>query len=237
MSDLRIALIAEGTTDEIVIDAALRAILKQRTYVLTLLQPEETDALGGHAPTIGGGWGGVYRWCLQKRAMSPASGPHAMLEGYDLVLFHVDADVARAHYSEAGIQMATDNELPCALPCPPAMDTVNALRAVVAGWPGLEMVSQQPVYCIPSQSSETWMVAALFEEMRSDILECRDDLEQWLSRRPKNFKLVRMKQGHPKKQKQRYRNHAATLTRNWEAVKEACATARLFEEEMGMALR
>lgn len=49
---LRIALVAEGTTEFEVIQAALQAILSPRSFVLTKLQPEETK------PEMGTGWGG-----------------------------------------------------------------------------------------------------------------------------------------------------------------------------------
>lgn len=39
MSDLRIALVAEGPTDYEIIKAALRVILKPRTFIMTQLQP------------------------------------------------------------------------------------------------------------------------------------------------------------------------------------------------------
>lgn len=52
MSDLRVALIAEGPTDVVVIEAALKALLP-RSFVLAQLQPEPTR------PKMGTGWGGV----------------------------------------------------------------------------------------------------------------------------------------------------------------------------------
>lgn len=57
MSDLRIALVAEGPTDCIVIEAALNSFLT-RPFILTQLQPEDFQALGGFGAT-GAGWGGV----------------------------------------------------------------------------------------------------------------------------------------------------------------------------------
>ena len=63
MSDPRIALVAEGPTDFVVIEAALKAIL-QRPFVLNQLQPEPTR------PEIGGGWGGVFKWCQEFRQRS-----------------------------------------------------------------------------------------------------------------------------------------------------------------------
>ena len=66
MSDrLRIALVAEGSTDRVVIEAALRFILGSRPFVLNQLQPVGSVAFG----PMGAGWSGVYRWCQQ--AVSP----------------------------------------------------------------------------------------------------------------------------------------------------------------------
>ena len=59
--DVRIALVAEGPTDAIVIEAALRAVFASRTFVLQQLQPEGSAAFG----EMGTGWVGVYRWCRQ----------------------------------------------------------------------------------------------------------------------------------------------------------------------------
>lgn len=56
MSELAIGIVAEGTTDFVIIEAALRACLKD-TFVPTHLQPEATR------PEMQGGWGGVYKWC------------------------------------------------------------------------------------------------------------------------------------------------------------------------------
>ncbi|AQR65590.1 hypothetical protein BXU06_11380 [Aquaspirillum sp. LM1] len=49
---LRIALVAEGPTDQPLIAAALGAILPDQPFVLTKLQPEPTY------PQMGTGWGG-----------------------------------------------------------------------------------------------------------------------------------------------------------------------------------
>lgn len=51
MSEPRIALVAEGQTDLVVIEAALKAIVPSR-FTLNLLQPEATK------PEMGTGWGG-----------------------------------------------------------------------------------------------------------------------------------------------------------------------------------
>ena len=74
MSDpLRIALVAEGPTDRIVLEAAITALLGQRSFVLSLKQPEVSEAFtGGASGASGAGWGGVYRWC--RTTMDRCSG-------------------------------------------------------------------------------------------------------------------------------------------------------------------
>ena len=60
MSDpLRVALVAEGPTDLIVIQAALKSILGERSFVLTQIFPETSLAFD----SMGTGWAGVYKWC------------------------------------------------------------------------------------------------------------------------------------------------------------------------------
>lgn len=55
MSNLHIALVAEGETDLVIIEAALKAII-ERPFILTKLQPEATN------PKMGTGWSGVLKW-------------------------------------------------------------------------------------------------------------------------------------------------------------------------------
>ena len=69
MSDrLRIALVAEGPTDRIVIEAALRSTLGSRPFVLNQFQPVGSVAFG----PMGSGWSGVYRWCQQAVSVTLA---------------------------------------------------------------------------------------------------------------------------------------------------------------------
>src|SRR5512136_1119125 len=119
MSDLRVALVAEGPTDAIVIGAALRAVLSPRTFVLTQLQPEPTR------PKLGTGWGGVLRWCMES-----ASRGHSQIEddptlpGFDLFILHADADVAEGAYADVSneiVEVARQRRwpvLPNRVPCP-----------------------------------------------------------------------------------------------------------------------
>ena len=51
MCDLRIGLVAEGKTDLIIIEAALQSILGDRSFLITLLQPETSAPLGSSPVT------------------------------------------------------------------------------------------------------------------------------------------------------------------------------------------
>ena len=96
MSELRIALIAEGATDLIIIEAALKAIIKP-PFILNLLQPEATR------PDIGGGWCGVFKWShtfKQKGFHEFKDDPTLAL--FDLIIIHLDADVAEKSYADCG---------------------------------------------------------------------------------------------------------------------------------------
>ena len=236
MSDLRIALIAEGKTDSVIIDAALKSIL-DRPFTLTLLQPETSAPFGGAGP-LGGGWGGVYQWCRQHVSMQGHAGENPSLSTFDLILLHVDADVCGMNYQHANIDDARA-DLPCQLPCPPAADSVNALREVLKGWLDLPAGAEMPArwaFCIPSMCSEAWLVTALYREVAPEVMdeiECNSDLENWLSQRPiREGRFIRS----DKKKISAYRDAASRFTAAWENVCNHCSQARRFGDEVLAAM-
>lgn len=176
MSDpLRVALVAEGPTDGVVIEGAIRAMLGDRSFVLTQLFPEARSA-GGFGP-LGSGWGGVYRWCHQATALGQGrlQGHALLFLAFDLIIFHLDADVAGCSYQDDGIdKLDEDLPLPCELPCPPASDTADALRMVLLSWLGESMLPDRAVICMPSKNTEAWVLAALFpnDRVMAIDLEC-----------------------------------------------------------------
>lgn len=235
MSDLRIALVAEGKTDLIVIEAALKPILS-RPFTLTLLQPEAGVPFGRAGP-LGGGWGGVYKWCRQLVSMQEPAGDNPSLSGFDLILLHVDADVAGMNYQSANIDDGRV-DLPCQLPCPPAADSVDALRQVIRGWLDLSVEGLMPsrwIFCNPSMCSEAWLVTALYRDSAPGIMtgiECNPGLENWLMQRPIRVgRLIR----NGKKQTSVYRYVAHRLTAAWEDVCTHCSQARRFDDEVRAA--
>src|SRR3989442_1581074 len=110
-------------------------MLGGRSFILYLLQPEESVALTGtgDAGPLGGGWKGVYRWCSQVAARSDIrwDDDPLFLEN-DLLILHLDADVAGEHPPNdlAAVAQGFPPYLPCQHPCPPAADTTEPLRSV-----------------------------------------------------------------------------------------------------------
>lgn len=218
----RIALVAEGLTDHVIIEAALKAIL-QKPFVITLLQPEATR------PHMGGGWCGVFKWCQefrQRGATSIEADP--TLSQFDLVIVHLDADVADKIYADCGdaVVQATHglSSLPCAQPCPPPINTVIALEAVLLSWLGIPATGSKSLFCIPSKASEAWLAAAVLPNTHTLLtgLECNLQLKTGLDQLPKPQRI--------RKSVAEYRNRAAAVTSGWQQVKNLCTQAVSFEQ-------
>lgn len=227
MSDLRIALIAEGATDAEVIRAALKAVLDTRPFILTQLQPEATR------PELGSGWCGVRKWC--RAAGLRHSGPidaDPTLRLFDLLIIHLDVDVAGFAYADCGQEAAAQAELfgwpslPCAQPCPPVESTVYRLEAVLKSWLGAAQLGRKAVLCMPAQSSEAWLAAAVLPSVHQFGygLECVANLETRLSSQPKHLRV--------KKTQRDYRSKASNITDHWETVKAQCSQAAAFEKSL-----
>jgi|HubBroStandDraft_6_1064221.scaffolds.fasta_scaffold470531_1 hypothetical protein len=159
MSDpLKVALVIEGPTDRVVIESVIPELLDGGAYITTTLQPEGSNAFG----RLGAGWGGVFRWCREAAESGGGSlSGEVLFENYDVLVIHLDADVAGKHYNDYGFPSGFD-DLPCEEPCPPASATTDALRRVLLNWAGETQVPLRTVLCIPSKSTEAWVLAALF---------------------------------------------------------------------------
>jgi hypothetical protein len=225
-SVLRVGLVCEGTTDRIVINAAVAALLGDRDFSLIQLQPEDSLAFG----RSGTGWPGVYHWCRQAGDQGAGSlRNNPVFESYDLLLLHVDADVSDYTYASGNIG-TTATDLPCPRPCPPPSDTTEVLRDVILGWLGEALIPPNTVFCTPSKSTEAWVLAALFEadpNVTSGALECYPDPAAVLSTKPANLRLVR----GGKKVVQRYQDRAGDIALNWTRVREVCSEAERFSTD------
>lgn len=227
---LKIGLVAEGPTDYEVIQAALKAVLPD-PFIITLLQPEATQ------PQLGGGWGGVLKWChaaQQRHTGSLDTDP--TLSGFDLLIIHVDVDVSSFQYDDCGesaLKLAQVNHwemLPCSQPCPPIIDTVDALLNVIKSWLGPVNPGDRTLFCLPAQSSGTWLAAAVLSSNNSLLVdaECNTRLEKQLAQLPKKQRI--------KKSKRMYQVKAPKITENWEQVKRVCSQAADFEQVISKAV-
>src|SRR6266446_746609 len=134
-------------------NAAVTALLGKRDFSLIQLQPEDSLAFG----KTGTGWPGIYHWCRQAADQGTGSlSNNAVFDSYDLLLLHVDADVADHTYASGNIA-TTAIDLPCQKPCPPPSDTTDALREVVLSWLGEALIPSYTVFCTPSKSIEAWV--------------------------------------------------------------------------------
>lgn len=221
---LKIGLVAEGPTDFEVIQAALKAILPD-PFIMTLLQPEATQ------PQLGGGWGGVLKWChsAQQRHTGTLDADPT-LSSFDLLIIHIDVDVSSCRYDHCGAsvsELAQANNwqtLPCSQPCPPVVDTVEALRKVVISWLGNVTPGDRTLFCLPAQSSGTWLAAAVLSPDNSLLAnaECNTRLENKLAKLSKTIRI--------KKNRRSYQLNAPNITRNWQQVKTICGQAADFEQ-------
>ena len=193
MTDIRIGIVCEGPTDFTVIKAALGSILGARTFVPSLLQPD-LDAMGGAGPN-GSGWIGVQRWCQQNAPVT------ASLGGYDLVVIHVDADIA------------DDARNDCVEPCPPAENTVNRVTELLVTWlTDAPNLLSHIAFFIPSKQTEAWIFALLRSGELAGVpnLECLDSTMLFQSN---PWKLV---QQSGKKNSARYREQEGRIRSAWE---------------------
>lgn len=236
MSDpLKIALVAEGATELEVIEAALKAILVPRNFVLTQLQPEATK------PEMGSGWGGVLKWCDQLAArLYPNGGTiedDPTLSIFDGVVVQLDADVATFAYSNLRPPFTNEEAvargwlpLPCATACPPKPVPQDDLFSVLLSWLGSATPGAKTVVCIPAMNTGAWQAAAILPTNHVLLvdLECRLDIEIQLQQLPLTLRVDK------KKRASRLRA-AEAVTRRWTDVTARCSRAHEFDQAIRTA--
>ncbi|RKZ86986.1 MAG: hypothetical protein DRR19_14200 [Candidatus Parabeggiatoa sp. nov. 1] len=144
-----------------------------------------------------------------------------------MLIIHVDADVAR------------EDEINCAMPCPPAQDTCDALAQHVMTWLGNPVTDDKLVLCIPSDNTEAWILAAHdtqtpYHAPPDNPLECVQKPDMIISnqRYKKPRRLLRRKEGKPKKTERDYQHLIPKVLENWETIKNICPQAAKFEQEL-----
>lgn len=231
MSNLRVALVAEGPTDAIIIESALKALLAV-PFVITQLQPEATR------PKMGAGWGGVLRWCrdFASRGYSCLENDPT-LPGFDLFVLHVDADVAEANYADVSTEIAMIASsygwptLPCSTPCPPPSGSADEMRSRLLFWSNLTASGPKTVFCVPSKAPEAWLVAAVFNQGHRLLnnIECNLNLAEQLKVLPVSERI--------RKTRKEYLAHSQMITDAWNTVRGLCTQAERFSTDVMAVLR
>lgn len=228
---IRIGLVAEGVTDYEVIHAIVAALLRDRPFVLQLLQPPASVAFSGAgaAGELGGGWEGVYRWTqlLRDRA-GRLSNDDATFVGHDLIVMHLDADVAGEDpaNSRNGLYPELEGMLPCEEPCPPPSATTDRLRQVMVAWLGEAALPPNAVLCTPSKSMEAWVVPICCPTERDAARanwECRAKPENRLAQQPKSVRFS--------KRQADYQARHDELQAGWGAIVQRLSEAQRFQNE------
>ncbi|MDM8559034.1 hypothetical protein [Candidatus Parabeggiatoa sp. HSG14] len=222
----KIGIVAEGVTDFMLLRSLLNHFLDCHCQ---LIQPEiaETQGLGGHQGAYGGGWKGIRTWC--QNLTNDFGNLTAFFNklNIDLLIIHIDADVAR------------EDEINCAKPCPPVQDTCEALAKRVMTWLGEPVIDKKLVLCIPADNTEAWILAAhdiqtTYHALPDKPLECvyKPDMIISNQRYKKPRRLLRTKNGKPKKTRRDYQQLIPVVLDNWDDVKRICKMAAKFEKDL-----
>jgi hypothetical protein len=152
---------------------------------------------------------------------------------FDILILHLDADVAEKNYAEARI-VDPVNDLPCVQPCPPPDATTNQLRAVLLRWGNEIAVPPRTVLCTPSKCTEAWVLSSLYptdHAVTSGNLECYPTPHLQLQAKPKPGRLVT----GGKKILEVYRRRAPEIAVAWPATRARCTEADRFSEDFEAA--
>lgn len=228
---VRIALVAEGITDYEVLKAAVESMLEGQSFDIKLLQPEGSVAFtgAGEAGPLGGGWKGVYKWCLQAAERGGGSVRNdTLFDFYDILVLHLDADVAGEDPANDLVNPITElaGLFPCEQPCPPPNDTTDRLRQVMLSWMGETQTPPQTVLCTPSKCTEAWVVAIFFPhdgQMIKKGWECHPDPASRLGQQPKAHRFAKRQADYQAKNK--------GIQEGWPRIVNRLTEAQRFQNE------
>lgn len=232
---LKIGIVAEGPTDLIMLESAIKTIMKQycanQEYTLDSLQPEVDANMN---QLSGSGWPNVYKWC--RECVEMANGPirnHILLANYSALIIQLDADVADKTFLSAHITAPINpNSLPCTQRCPPPCATTDALRNVLLAWINEVSVPPNVVLCTPSKALESWIIIALPDKTAAmeriiTQIECHRHPDKLLSSMPAGNRLI--SSGH--KRTDRYKSRSDDFADNWTQVVQHATEAQRFQSD------
>ena len=109
---------------------------------------------------------------------------------------------------------------------PPISDTVDEFTELLKSWLGNLSPGGRALFCLPAQSSGTWLAAAVLPPSHPFLVggECDPNIEAKLEQLPKAQRI--------QKSKRAYQAHAPQITEQWDHVKQICSQAAVFEREV-----
>lgn len=230
-----IGTVVEGPTDRLLLKAIINHVYPGKHTYLDLQPADVGETFSGR----GTGWKGVRRFCFDVwQHLSTSTFDFIADHRLDLLIIHVDADIANESDLQVGRGELVIN---VPQPCPPVSPTVEKLHEVIMKWLHLEDEGQLPskiIFAIPAQDSEYWIFAALFPDdqlcQRVDY-ECSSESLQ----RPaykltlqEYGRVLRRKDGKPKKNRSRYRTILPDVVKGWEDACRICTQAQSFTDEL-----
>ena len=210
-----IGFVVEGATDIAIIKQIITRFLGDQEFRSVQIQPIVSDAFD-HLGLHGGGWKGVFRWCESNAVQLAVS-------NNTYVIIHLDAEVAQDKDKAIA-------DLGLAANCPPASVACTNLRAHIKAKLGGSL-PPNVVLCIPAQTLEAWIVAALHPDLaqRHAPIECRPKPETLLIGR--NPRLGQGKNGKLDKDVRAYTAMAVHIAAQWDTIKIYCTQAEQFETD------
>lgn len=206
MSERRIAaLVCEGPTDALVLEAMIAQLWPEVTEVRTL-QPE-TDALGKARSGTAAGWTAVRTWCKQNGGRLAAIVDPDVGNRIDLLLIALDLDIA----VEAGV--AQRRRLATPYDATPLCRTIKSWLTTP--------IPSSVVIALPAMSVEAWVIAALYPKERSP--EAIDAPAKYLVGKRKLRSSPA--DGKPWKSPRAYREFAKFVARRLPSIRKRCPEA------------
>lgn len=219
MKDLTVGIVSEGPIDFDVLANIFIKIVPGKHRFLPI-QPDLSETQGLGVARHSNGWKGVFSWCESYSGKIYEFLNETQVE---VLIIQIDADVAR------------DHEINCARPCPHAEDTVVELENLIKQRLDIAGFDNKIICCIPSDNTEAWILTAFDDGLMyhgaNKHIECVNDPDDIISKDP--FKLLRRKNGKPKKNQILYRDKLIPkVIDKWDYIREFCSQAEKLHQAL-----
>ncbi len=221
---LRVGIIAEGSTDFLVLEEIMKTVTPDIEFVRIHPAPVPSR--------LGNGWRGVKAWCQENGPDLEVYLAGVRSQPLNLLVIHADCSMA--------------DKLGANRPCPPAEDTAMALKQMIeTNWLGRVPLPEFVILATPAMSSDAWVVAA-FEEPYPNLgsIECDLAIEdefvrRGIFRRKSDIRMRngrRVKESRVKKSTALYRPMAVICGQAIDSVCTHCPQAEGFRSSFRVAV-